>query len=290
MGLSNLANISEWCWMENSGTVFVIEEAGKPDIKIPDYPLTIGMIFRLSTRFYRAVFWKVTLLTLAIYSPLEIFLEIQNPGGPFKLKDFTNQIKLEQAYDLFVGVIVTMTIAILVQQASQGPVRPSVALKGAMNRWHYAILTNLMAGVVSLGLLLLGIIPGIIWMLYYSFVSYVVAIRKKSGWEALRYSKSLVKGHWWRTLGFIISFYLAALFAGISISLVLAMGGEIIAPLVPGHFPLTVLLDLFSALVIQCTFTFSTIATTILFLNVERGNDISDFWSDKSLASASPSF
>lgn len=58
--------------------------------------------------------------------------------------------------------------------------------------------TSLLAGIIVLGLSLLLLIPGIIWSMYYTFLLQVIILHGLSGKTALNYSKSLVKGRWWR--------------------------------------------------------------------------------------------
>ena len=63
---------------------------------------------------------------------------------------------------------------------------------------------------MGLGLILL-IIPGIIFMVWYYFSSYVnvLEVNKNNGLEALTSSKELVKGRWFKTLWRLIAPYLA---------------------------------------------------------------------------------
>lgn len=63
-----------------------------------------------------------------------------------------------------------------------------------------AIYTSLLAGIIIFGGTLLFIIPGIIFSVWYMFSTYAVILDGKKGREALRMSKSLVTGRWWRIL------------------------------------------------------------------------------------------
>jgi hypothetical protein len=56
-----------------------------------------------------------------------------------------------------------------------------------------SFLTSLIVGLWTL----LLIIPGIIFSMYYVFSGYSVLFDGKRGLEALRFSKSMVKGRWW---------------------------------------------------------------------------------------------
>ena len=69
-------------------------------------------------------------------------------------------------------------------------------------------MTLLLKGVVVLGLSVLLIIPGIIWLNYYTFVTQLVIINEKKWKSALDASKQLVRGHWWEVLGVNITVWL----------------------------------------------------------------------------------
>ncbi len=96
----------------------------------------------------------------------------------------------------------------------------SEAFRSGLSRWMPAILTYFLAIFItvglylllvlspaiflkysSLGLNILSAIPSLILLVYYSFGTFVVALRDRSGLEALGYSTKLVKGHWWKVMG-----------------------------------------------------------------------------------------
>lgn len=62
------------------------------------------------------------------------------------------------------------------------------------------ILTSLLISLVVLGGILLFVIPGIIFMVWYSFTYYTVIFDGQRGTNALRASKSLVVGRWWQMI------------------------------------------------------------------------------------------
>lgn len=76
--------------------------------------------------------------------------------------------------------------------------------------WNYLV-TNILQWVLLLLLTLLLVIPWIIFMVYWYFASYVVIFSNKSWMDALRESKKIVAGRWWKTLWYILLF---AIFAG----------------------------------------------------------------------------
>lgn len=65
-------------------------------------------------------------------------------------------------------------------------------------------LTYVIYIVLLILLFLLLIIPGIIFMVYWYVFSYVVLDTQLSGWSALKKSKEIVTGNWWRTFALFI--------------------------------------------------------------------------------------
>ena len=96
------------------------------------------------------------------------------------------------------------------------------SIKHALLTWDKAILTSLLAAIILIGLFILLIIPGIIYQTYYSFILFAVILKGKKYKKALDYSKSLVKGRWWRVFGTL-------LIVSIGISLVAGIASMIIS-------------------------------------------------------------
>lgn len=69
-------------------------------------------------------------------------------------------------------------------------------IKAWKNFLPYLWVTLLTGIIISIGYVLL-IVPGIIWMIYYSLVSYVFVNENLRGRAALNKSKEYVKGYWW---------------------------------------------------------------------------------------------
>ncbi len=65
--------------------------------------------------------------------------------------------------------------------------------------WPFVIVAILQSAVTLGGLLLL-IIPGILFMVWYAFAEFAVLLDQKRGLEALSYSRSLVRGRFWPVL------------------------------------------------------------------------------------------
>lgn len=67
------------------------------------------------------------------------------------------------------------------------------------------LLISIVTPLISLGGLLLLIVPGIIFSIWFSFAPTAVALEGKKTREALTYSKSLVVGRWFQVLWYILA-------------------------------------------------------------------------------------
>lgn len=65
-------------------------------------------------------------------------------------------------------------------------------------------ITGLLAGLAVLGGVLLLVIPGIIFAVWFTFTTQIVVFENLSGTEALSRSKQLVKGRFWKTVGYLL--------------------------------------------------------------------------------------
>jgi len=70
-------------------------------------------------------------------------------------------------------------------------------IKNGWSKYWPFFLVSLLTGLITgLGLLLL-IVPGVIFMIWFVFSIYAVICEDKRGFKALSRSRELVKGHWW---------------------------------------------------------------------------------------------
>lgn len=83
-------------------------------------------------------------------------------------------------------------------------------------------LTSLIYMVLIILLFLLLIIPGIIFMVYWYVFTYVVLDQKLTGMAALKKSKEMITGNWWKTFAVVV---IAVILSGVASSLVSGIGG-----------------------------------------------------------------
>ncbi len=105
----------------------------------------------------------------------------------------------------FIGLLSTMAMAHYVRSLIDGKKTGILdAYLKALSRWPAAIWTNILMVIFLIPLFLLFIIPGIIYLVYWFFAIYAVALSNKTGKEALNHSKKIVKNRWWTVFGYNI--------------------------------------------------------------------------------------
>lgn len=80
--------------------------------------------------------------------------------------------------------------------------------KSLKNSWHKLgsfFWVTLLAGLATLGGLILFIIPGIIFAVWFTFSVYVFILEGSKGTAALKRSKQLVSGLWWPIFGRVVA-------------------------------------------------------------------------------------
>ncbi len=139
------------------------------------------------------------------------------------------------------------------------------ALSEGLNRWPRYLWAGFLSGLIILVGLCVLIIPGLIWAVYYMFLPYVVSVTSLSGKKALDYSKSLVKGRFWRTLAY---FFVIAIATAIP-SLIIVLCGQTAVNLLASHLPKAVHLAVSSLAVsvAQLPVIFQLSLGTVFFLN-----------------------
>jgi hypothetical protein len=219
----------------------------------------LGRVIALGWELYRKHFGSILPIVLVVYIPINIglsFVPVDYLIEEYGLRGFNMYMKIIQLTEFFFGVLATMALARLIEASLAGqPVTWQQALRHSFSRWGASIGTGLLAGLIIVGLCLLLIVPGIIWGLYYSLFLYVVALRGLSGKKALDYSKSIVKGQWWRVFGYLSVIGIMGLFAG----------AAVVAPFF--FTPDNMILDIVSDTLCDIVSALFIIMTCVFFLN-----------------------
>jgi hypothetical protein len=174
-------------------------------------------------------------------------------------------LRVNSLLEATLGILATMAIAWFVKIRLDGKtITFEKALSKALSRWLPAIGTNIVMGIFLVGLFLLFIAPGVIFIVYWSFAMMVVLFEDKSFLHALKFSKAVVEGRWWRTLGILLAFsILSAVFGGFAAIPSYAMTfllGDVISQ------PFIVITDT----IIDLAVAYFTIASTIFYLNMRE--------------------
>ena len=107
------------------------------------------------------------------------------------------------AVAMFLQPVGTIAIAKMVKQFIDGEkIEAGKAISEALNHMPAILITGFIYGA----LVLLGsfvIIPGVYFGIAWGLYAFCIAFEDKKGWDALRGSKVLVQGKWWRTLGYL---------------------------------------------------------------------------------------
>lgn len=158
---------------------------------------------------------------------------------------------------LFLQPVGIITIAKVVKQyINEEEVSFGKALSEAFTLMPTIILTGIIFGVlVFLGSLV--IVPGVYYSIAWGLYLYAIGLSDKKGWEALKYSKGLVKGKWLRTFGYL---WLLSIIAMLWNSVF-----QLIYSFAPEGFGSDVLYN------VLCYFSaaFTAVGETLLFINRE---------------------
>ena len=105
-------------------------------------------------------------------------------------------------------------IFVLIQKAKTKMSVIKIFYEGKKYAWDYFILSIWTVLFIILWTLLF-VVPGFIFLVYYSVAFWVMFVEGKKGREALKRSKQLIYGNWWRVFWriFVVNFFIWALLA-----------------------------------------------------------------------------
>jgi len=145
----------------------------------------------------------LSILSLVNIIPVGLFLlltqdSVFKPSGDLDVVKIIFLLAILVFY-VIMSLLTVMSSKIIVEGVVvDKPVSLANAINLASSKWGRAFTTQLLTSLIILGLSLLLFIPGFIYSIYYIFMLDAVALRDKDRMEALKYSKTLVEGQWWR--------------------------------------------------------------------------------------------
>lgn len=174
--------------------------------------------------------------------------------------------------NFWIGLAVIRTVADAYEE------KPILAVKDELMAVRFAILpaigASLLAGLAVFGGMILFIIPGIIFMVWFAFSTYAIILDKHGAMESLRMSKALVKGRWWEAFSRMAIPALVFIFAAIILQGIIAIPiGFLLTMIEEGTIAftlvsslLTIIMLLFGALLTPL----ASAVSTILYLELKR--------------------
>ncbi|CAG0973622.1 hypothetical protein ANAEL_01319 [Anaerolineales bacterium] len=165
--------------------------------------------------------------------------------------------------EVFLTFIVLIGVPYIVEGLLQGQVVSlGNVFRFSFSRFWDVFWTSLFLGLITLGLTLLLVVPGIIWSNYYSFAIIIAALRGTRTKTAFEYSKKLIQGQWWRIFGIYTAICIPAAVFNLSI---LALSRKV---------PDIKFLSIFAPLTIfNIIGVLTSVMVVVLFLNTEYVRD-----------------
>ena len=200
----------------------------------------------------------MSVLMTAVTVPMHYLLRPFDYAEGASAQQMIRYFKVSQSLEHLLGVIAALGIAYIVRERLEGRPAPLPAtIAHSLRRWLPGAWTEFLSALV-VGLLTIAlIVPGIIWLGYYSFTVAIVSLRDDSGTQALARSKRLVRGRWWKVARTMLALFAVAVVPAVAIS-----AGLSFLPQAPW-------LDLLSSVLSALPFVFVSTGSTLLFLNLE---------------------
>jgi hypothetical protein len=207
-----------------------VKKVQKKDIVYEKKDLNLSNLFSSSWMIFKKRIWLIIVLSLLL-SVLPQVIGNEILGLKYGFNDpFEGVTDWEILFYLFIsyfsylvpfililgilGVLLTSSI-ILILPKKEEKISFSNALSEGSNIFLKMLGFSIVTMIFLLFLFLLLIIPGVIFLVYWSIAIYVLVFEKKKIIESLRISKERVKGNWWTVFLYMIVIIL--IYFGISI-------------------------------------------------------------------------
>ena len=186
--------------------------------------MQLGELFKNSFEVYKERVWVLLgLLAIGILSYLAVLpgvIVLAIGGFTFSYANGINFLNLSLIIIggilFLVGAVLATIIMSLTQVASLYALKEresKIGIKQSLNLgwpkiWSF-LWISLLVMLACLGGMILLVIPGIIFMVWFYFSLYVFVCEDLKGSSALKRSKELVKGYWWPIFGRILILVIA---------------------------------------------------------------------------------
>lgn len=186
--------------------------------------LSFGEILDQSFKVLKDNFVVLTGIMALFYVPYTLLMSLVTPSTPDGVPRAPD---LGTLLPTLVGLLALAAVAPLAQLAVtravseaylSAPFTLAEAYRTAFKSYVAYVGTCLLVGLAVFGLMLLLIVPGIYFVVAWSLVGPVAVVEGVFGSAAMKRSRALTKGYWWRTWSvlFVATFIAGVVGAGVS--------------------------------------------------------------------------
>ncbi len=167
-------------------------------VSLPQNPLeTRVMLFR-AWQIFRARFGLITALVMTVWVPCELFSSYMD-YFVFDPDDYMRSIKLAQFLDAFFGIIATAgVIHVTLQHCAGDSASFGQALGVGLRAWPRMWWSYFLSSLILILSFLLLVVPFFYLLPRLALVESVVISEGLSGSAAIKRSKELTRGHYWK--------------------------------------------------------------------------------------------
>lgn len=231
--------------------------------KVYDAHLGLKGIFSIGLDLFRLGFVKILVLTLGIMIVPNLLITFFTPvsyDDPMAYYFAANFLKF------VLSLVLVSSVITMVKRLVDGDSQLSVTelVKVGFAKFLQVFRTYLVSFVLVILLLLCFVIPGLIFSVFWVFAIFATILSDKYGYSALKYSKSIVDGRWWKTLGYL--FVIGLPFA--ILMLVLIVPVFVVLPTFWGNIISTTIIDVIGSV--------SYIFLTVFYLNFEANKVVKE--------------
>lgn len=230
-------------------------------------PLTLIEIFLMAWTVFTRQFKTIVMVVVIVYVPINIVLTFV-PYDEGDWKSFRNYLRISEILEGLFGIISSLAIITItekfltapaqnVEQSTNEKIGFFQALKFACSRWPFFLWTHFITSLIIGLFTLLLVVPGIIVYVQYIFILPIVALRNVYGGEARDYSKNLVKGQWWKVMGY--SLVIALLGLGLVLGIQFTLG----------WLTSDISSEVFLDTIIDIVWAFFEVTAVVFFLNLD---------------------
>lgn len=222
--------------------------------------LTIAELIHYAWQMFSEHLQTIGMIALVIFLPINLISAFLS--NPDKSPDAVNGVStigliIAAGLSLLIGVLVPVAISHTIRKhLDTQTVDFPMVIRFALSKWGDAVVTSLLLTIFMIGLTFLLVVPAVILGVFWAFAIYAVAIKDKRGMAALRYSKEVVQGRWWKVLGYLI---VLGLLSGIISWLIGLPFVNVDAPIVTA----------FVSTMSDIVFSYTLVATALLFINLD---------------------